>query len=192
MTAEEQHCPICGYTEEDAKFHMDHSRCKNAGNAPWEKRRQNAAESLPAARCAMCKGKGCCHCQGSGEAVPPAKPEQGHDCQGLHSKDYCGDDKCSWCNPESAREPEEITDTQAFSVAMLDDYVPVAEPKPTPSTPDSDYLVTYTDLVRASSPEEAIQEAVLVILAEDGRNLLISNMTAVQPQPISTEQTLKT
>lgn len=31
-------CPLCGYTEADAKFHMDHSLCKNAGNAPWEKR----------------------------------------------------------------------------------------------------------------------------------------------------------
>lgn len=33
------HCPSCGYTEKDAKLHMDHNLCKNAGNAPWEKRK---------------------------------------------------------------------------------------------------------------------------------------------------------
>lgn len=30
-------CPTCGYTQEDAKYWGDHARCKNAGNAPWEK-----------------------------------------------------------------------------------------------------------------------------------------------------------
>jgi hypothetical protein len=29
-------CSGCGYTEEDAKFHLDHNLCSNAGNAPWE------------------------------------------------------------------------------------------------------------------------------------------------------------
>ena len=31
------HCPSCGYTEQDAKIHMDHQLCNNAGRAPWEK-----------------------------------------------------------------------------------------------------------------------------------------------------------
>lgn len=29
-------CSCCGYTEEDAKMHMDHHLCRDAGNAPWE------------------------------------------------------------------------------------------------------------------------------------------------------------
>jgi hypothetical protein len=29
-------CSCCGYTEEDAKFNMDHHLCRDAGNAPWE------------------------------------------------------------------------------------------------------------------------------------------------------------
>ncbi len=29
-------CPVCGYTEEDARLHMDHNKCPNHGNAPWE------------------------------------------------------------------------------------------------------------------------------------------------------------
>lgn len=31
-------CPSCGYTKEDAQFNMDHHLCKNAGNAPWERK----------------------------------------------------------------------------------------------------------------------------------------------------------
>lgn len=37
QTTTKARCQSCGYTEEDAKFHMDHHLCKNSGNAPWEK-----------------------------------------------------------------------------------------------------------------------------------------------------------
>lgn len=37
MTKPETRCAICGYTEQDAKIHMDHNLCANAGRAPWER-----------------------------------------------------------------------------------------------------------------------------------------------------------
>jgi hypothetical protein len=37
-----ERCMECGYTEQDAQLHMDHRLCKNAGNAPWEKRKRVA------------------------------------------------------------------------------------------------------------------------------------------------------
>jgi hypothetical protein len=33
-----EYCPSCGYTEQDARLHLDHGRCKNDGNAPWQKK----------------------------------------------------------------------------------------------------------------------------------------------------------
>lgn len=36
-----EHCESCGYTEQDAQIHGDHSRCKNAGKAPWELRKKS-------------------------------------------------------------------------------------------------------------------------------------------------------
>lgn len=39
MSKKEPRCPVCGYTETDALIHLDHYLCKNAGNAPWEKRK---------------------------------------------------------------------------------------------------------------------------------------------------------
>ena len=29
-------CLSCGYTKEDAQFHMDHYLCRNYGKAPWD------------------------------------------------------------------------------------------------------------------------------------------------------------
>lgn len=69
MTDKEKRCGSCGYTEEDAKFHMDHRLCKNDGNAPWQKGRQNAAESLPA----KCK-----HCDLPIKPIYPNNPEEGY------------------------------------------------------------------------------------------------------------------
>jgi hypothetical protein len=40
-------CESCGYTEADAKIHGDHRLCKNAGNAPWERRKDNNVVNKP-------------------------------------------------------------------------------------------------------------------------------------------------
>jgi len=44
-------CSECGYTEQDAQFHMDHYLCKNAGNAPWERHQQNIGSNSGTNRC---------------------------------------------------------------------------------------------------------------------------------------------
>lgn len=36
MSTRKDHCYLCGYTKDDAAFHMDHHLCKNDGNAPWQ------------------------------------------------------------------------------------------------------------------------------------------------------------
>lgn len=60
LVKKESHCPSCGYTKKDAQFHGDHSRCKNAGNAPWEK--------------------------SSAQAKIPQPPSQGEETFALHCK----------------------------------------------------------------------------------------------------------
>lgn len=46
-------CPSCGYTEEDAKLHLDHYLCKNSGNAPWEKNPRRTLSRLLGSRKAV-------------------------------------------------------------------------------------------------------------------------------------------
>ena len=41
------HCDVCGYTKADAQYHGDHSRCSNAGNAPWERKAKRKVRLLP-------------------------------------------------------------------------------------------------------------------------------------------------
>jgi hypothetical protein len=43
---EQERCPSCGYTKEDALIHCDHRLCKNAGKAPWEVVQGNETRKL--------------------------------------------------------------------------------------------------------------------------------------------------
>jgi hypothetical protein len=41
-----QRCEACGYTETDAQIQGDHRLCRNAGNAPWEKRKKKSEQPV--------------------------------------------------------------------------------------------------------------------------------------------------
>ena len=53
-------CLSCGYTKEDAQFHMDHYLCRNYGKAPWELAAPTAhpASPEPEKPCSECNGEG--------------------------------------------------------------------------------------------------------------------------------------
>ena len=45
MPKDKRRCQHCGYTEDDAKLHLDHHLCKEGrGNAPWERKAKREAK----------------------------------------------------------------------------------------------------------------------------------------------------